>query len=123
MEAKGFRSKTMFFAPLWTDNFEKFVSEIKKDKRYEMLGKNEEPQYLLPYIRRIYCDENLFVEFELKKEYFPDFYMFDSRLPENGRVDLENIRLSGFSTGSVFMEFVVEYENMSLDDIAGFIQI
>ena len=120
MESTPFKSNTIFFAPLWTDDYEHFISVIKKDLRYRTLPKDEIPQYLLPYITRIYCNDSLFSEFELASEHFPDLCMFDSRFPAGGEAKVQSIRLSCFSTGCVFMEFQVVYQGLSLDDIADF---
>ena len=120
MESTAFRSKTVFFAPLWTDDFHAFVSAIQKDSRYDTLDKRHTPQYLLPYITRIYRDDSLFMEFELSEDHFPDLCMFSTRFPEGGEARLQCIRLACFSTGCVFMEFHVEYQNLSPDHISDF---
>ena len=42
METTEFINKTIFFAPLWTDDFENFVSVIKKDEHYEKESQRKE---------------------------------------------------------------------------------
>ena len=105
---------------MWADNYNTFVSAIKNDPRYELLDKSQAPQYLLPYITRIYSSDSLFTEFRLKPENFPDLCMFSSRFPEGADASLQQIRLSCFSTGCIFMEFHVAYTNLSLDLISDF---
>lgn len=62
----SFANKTIFFAPVWAENYEKFISAISKDKRYVASNKSESPQYMLPYITRIYCDDSFYMEFKLQ---------------------------------------------------------
>ncbi len=116
----SFVNKTVFFAPVWAESYERFVSSISKDKRYCKSDKSDVPQYMLPYITRIYCDDSFYMEFNLKKEYFPDLCMFESNFKSGGRAVIEEIRLSCFATGCAFFEFHVQYDGLSINEIADF---
>ena len=58
-----FKSKTLFYAPIWIDDYNKFVQMLNSDKRYRKCLKkgntNEnitcrKLEYMLPYITNIY---------------------------------------------------------------------
>ncbi len=120
VEEQEFKNKTVFFAPIWTDNYKNFVSVIGKDARYIKLPKDEAPQYMLPYISGIYSNEALYTEFGLLPEFFPTLSLLQAENAAEKRASLEEIRLSCFSTGCVFAELHIVYEGLSLDEIADF---
>ena len=116
----GFLNKSIFFAPIWTDNYKEFVCNLKKDARYCYISKEDTPQYMLPYINRIYKDDDLFVKFELKDELFPQLCMYEDLCEPGSPPVLSRIVLSCFSTGCIFAEFHVVYNGLTLDQIAEF---
>ena len=113
-------STTTFYAPLWTENYQQFTAALSDDKRYKISPKKPVPQYLLPYITNIFCDDNLFMEFRLQPEYFPDLSVFDTNFNEGGSAELADVRVCCFSTGCILLEFQIEYHNLLLDYIADF---
>lgn len=116
----AFRNTSIFFAPIWTDDFAAFVAALKKDARYRLLPKTAAPQYMLPYVNRIYRDGELFVEFELQEAFLPRLCMFESLLGLSASPVLEKVVLSCFSTGCIFAELHVSYEGLTLDEITDF---
>lgn len=117
---KEFINKTIFFAPIWTDNYNHFVDVMKSDPRYFVVEKNECPQYLLPYITEIYNNDELYMEFELLSKYIPKINTFEEELNLLSTPEIQKIRVVCFSTGCVFMEFYVEYRGLSLNQIIDF---
>ena len=120
MEHGGFQSKTLFYAPIWAKDYASFTALLRKDGRYLPLEKNEEPQYMLPYITAIYKSDDLYAEFLLKEEYLPNLCMYDWCLEEGCRPRLEGLRIACFATGCAFAEFCVSYEGMDPYQIADF---
>ena len=116
-------STSTFYATLWTDDYSRFVSAIGSDGRYEKLDKSSNdnnPQYMLPYISRIFQDDQLYSEFLLGRDYFPELPMFESNIKSGGTVKLQDVRLCCFSTGCIFMEFQIVYDGLTIDEIANF---
>jgi hypothetical protein len=120
VENSGFKNKTIFFVPSWTEDFCQFVSVMKEDCRYVTVEKNQPPRYLLPYISLIYKRDDLYMEFELKKECFPDVYTFEDQLNLSAAPKVEGIKVACFSTGCVFIEIHVTYEGLTVDEIVEF---
>ena len=79
MSELAFRNKTVFFAPVWTDDYKGLLSALQKDERYTLCSKKIAPQYMLPYIDRIYRDDDLFIKFALKAEHLPPLCMQGAR--------------------------------------------
>ena len=119
-ENKAFQNNSIFFAPIWTDDYKSFVSELTKDSRYHIIPKKRVPQYLLPYITRIYTNDSLFMQFELNKEDLPHLCMFSECLHLETAPVLQSMRLSCFSTGCIFAEFYITYEGLTVDQITDF---
>lgn len=114
------KNKSVFLAPVWTDDYTTFVCALRKDARYIEAEKGSGPQYMLPYINRIYGDSTLFSEFELKGEYIPRICTFEKYLSLSSAPVLNKIRLSCFSTGCVFAELHIEYSELDIEEIADF---
>ena len=117
MNETTIQNQSIFFAPIWTDDYSNFVSKIKKDERYVTLEKNNVPQYMLPYITRIYKDDDLFIQFELKPEVFPKLGFFCDALNLEVSPSLNTLRLSCFSTGCVFAEFHILHNGLSIEKV------
>ena len=72
------RSASFFYVPMWTDDVGHFILTMEKDARYQKVEKHDVPQYMLPYITRIFCEGDLYTEFRLLPEHFPDISLFES---------------------------------------------
>ncbi len=121
MDIKPFVNNSRFYAPIWTDHYGNFVATLMADSRYRAVDKQEQmPQYMLPYINRIYREDDLFFEFELKEEFLPRLSLYRCKVREGASPILKAIRLCCFSTGCVLAEFLVEYHGMSVDEIADY---
>ncbi len=120
MSDVSFQSKSVFYAPVWTDDYAKFISAMKKDPRYVCLPKTDGPQYMLPYINSIYRKNSLFMQFELKTESLPRLYMFQEWCNLPLAPTLSGVKVSCFSTGCFFVELHVTYDGLTLDQIADF---
>jgi len=120
MNAPTFLNKSIFFAPIWTDNYTELVTCLKKDSRYRLSPKKDVPQYMLPYVNRIYRDDGLFIKFELQKEFFPRLCMYEAVCGLHSSPVLSEVVLSCFSTGCIFAEFHVTYEGLTVEEISNF---
>ncbi len=118
--ASAFRNTSIFFAPIWTDSYKDLVCCLKKDSRYRYLSKKDAPQYMLPYVNRIYKDDDLFVKFELQAEHFPQLCLCGAWCEPDASPVLQRVVLSCFSTGCFFAEFHVSYEGLTLEQITDF---
>ena len=116
----SFLNKSIFFAPVWSDNYEKLVRALKKDSRFCCLSKKDAPQYMLPYIYRIYRDDQLFMKFELKSEFLPRLGMCEAQDENGAKAVLKQVIFSCFSTGCILVEFHVAYEGLTLEEIENF---
>ena len=97
-----------------------FLSTMENDARYQRVEKHDVPQYMLPYITRIFCEEDLYTEFRLLPEHFPDISLFESQFDPGCAPILTDIYLCCFATGCLFMEFRIRYDRSDLDQIADF---
>jgi uncharacterized membrane protein (DUF485 family) len=120
MSPTSFQNKTVFFVPAWTDEYHDFISALKTDARYEVGKKENAPEYLLPYITKIYDKEKLFFEAELKNEFLPKLDIFAKKPIKSGRAHLDKLRISCFGTGCIFIELEVVYQGAIIDDICNF---
>jgi hypothetical protein len=119
-DAVSFKNSTVFFAPFWVDNYEKFLCDAKKDERYSERENKELLSYLLPYVNSIYTDPSLFCSFELKSEHLKDIYMLNDCISLPEPPILEGLRVSCFSTGCGFFEMTVNYGGAPLGCIEDF---
>ncbi len=117
---KIFQNNSTFFAPIWTDHYNGFVNALKNDSRYHIVSKKRVPQYMLPYITRIYANDDLFMQFELEREHLPHLCMFQECLRLETAPILQSLKISCFSTGCVFAEFYVTYDGLTVDQITDF---
>ncbi|MBR2310880.1 MAG: hypothetical protein IKA47_10185 [Oscillospiraceae bacterium] len=114
-------SKSVFFIPVWFDNFQAFTKKLTKSQSWEPADKALFcPRYLLSYATRIADNSNLFQLFTLKKAFVPKVYMFRDQLGLRNDPEIEDVRFACFSTGVGFLEFWVSYKDMTPEDIANF---
>lgn len=113
--------KSVYFIPVWFDAFESFAKGLAADGRWERIpGEQIAPRYLLNYAVRIAKDERLLRAFRLKDLSGTDVYLFEKELPLKNTPKISQIRFSCFSTGVGFMEFWVEYQDLSPEEISNF---
>ena len=142
-------SKSIFFIPVWFDDFEKFTAQmddmpiwesanwkklwvkylyhyastISKTKRANDKPKAEESQAKpKSSARRIMekRDEDIFALFTLKDAAAAKPYLYGDVLNFTKTPVLEEVRFSAFATGVGFLEFWVSYEDMTLEEITEF---
>ena len=113
--------KSIFFMPVRFNNFNRFVKLISRDNRWtDTPSKNIVPRYLLPYAVRIAKNPELFRAFDLKKEDIPNIYTFEREINLKKTIQIESVRLCCFSTGIGFIEFHINFEGLSVEQITNF---
>lgn len=113
-------SKTLFYAPVWTNDFARLCKSIKADPRFNELEKDNKPQYFLPYVINVYNDAALYRAFELKEGYLPDMCMYKEYLGLSSTPKLDGIKIHCFASGCAFVEFSVIYNGLSISEIENF---
>ncbi len=112
--------KSVYFVPVSFCNFKLFCNAFASSAMWdEISGEALCPRYLLSYAARIAKDSTLFRAFSLKKECFLPIYTFEKELPEI-EAKITDIRFSCFSTEVGFLEFWVEYNGNTAEEIANF---
>lgn len=114
-------SKTIFFIPVWFDEYELFKYNMNSSALWTVVSKEKYmPRYLLHYATRIAETPNLFSLYEYKDCSKLNIYMFEEELNFKNIPVIENVRFSCFATGVGFIEFWVSYEDMSPEEIENF---
>ncbi len=117
----NFKNSTIFFIPVWFDNYRSFVGEMEKLPVWSKIPTEKiAPRYFLSYITQIVNRPDDFCAFALKDEAIPDIYMCEDKLSLSDTTTITQIRFSAFGTGVGFLEFRVEYGDLSFDEIANF---
>ncbi len=118
------RNCTLFYAPLWTNDYLRFCESVANDQRFDEQKKKEHQPYFLSYVTRIYSNNKLYRVFELKKEHMsvmkPVIDMCSEKLRLGNSPRLEDIKLHCFSSGCAFVEFYVSYDGLTLEEIENF---
>ena len=112
---------TFFYVPLWVDDYKLAVEALNNDSRYLLMAKDTPPQYLMPYATNIYLDDSLYSAFLLKPEHMPRLCMYGAHLGLEQEPVLESVRISCFGTGCAFAEFRVNYQGLTIEQIADFV--
>lgn len=113
--------KSVYFIPVWFDQYQSFVKKLAADSSWEKIpGEALTPRYLLNYAVRIARNDTLFQSFRRKKDACPEVYLFEKELPLQTVPKINEIRFSCFSTGVGFLEFWVEYEGLTIEQIVNF---
>lgn len=117
-----FKNRTIFFIPVWFDDFTSFCSKLDKSELWSVTPDNElETNYLLNYVSAIAENKSLFMSYTLKDPLQLEICMFKEKLKLEELPVIESVRFSCFGTGVGFMEFRVRYpDGMSPLEIADF---
>ncbi|MBE6774267.1 MAG: hypothetical protein E7544_08610 [Ruminococcaceae bacterium] len=114
-------AKTVFFIPVWFDNFKKFTDKMDKSSIWNCTEKEKiSPSYLFHYATNIAKDSDLFKSYSLKNLSTLNVYMYGEEVAFEEAPSIEEVRFSCFSTGVGFIEFWVSYRETSLEKIANF---
>ncbi len=114
-------SKSIFFIPVWFDDFAAFTDAMSKSPLWDGVAtENFAPRYLLNYADRIAKNENLFRLFSLRDHSLLDIYTFERELGLKIPPAIEQVRFSCFSTGVGFMEFWMSYTDLTPEEITNF---
>lgn len=115
------RSTTVFFVPIWFDEYTPFAADVERMNRWDVIPAEEvAPRYLLNYASRIATDKSLFSSYRLRDADSLPIYMYGDELGEDVVPEITEVRLSCFFTGVGFLEFRVVHDGLSLDGIADF---
>ena len=114
-------SKSVFFIPVWFDDFSGFTKALAQSPLWSELERDRyTPSYLLNYATSIAENKDLFQLFALKDISALNVYMFEPELKLKNTPEIEQVRFSCFLTGVGFMEFWVNYENLTPEEITDF---
>lgn len=114
-------AKTVFFIPVWFDDFEKLSKRIDGDNIWCCTEKEKiSPSYLFHYASNVAKDSNLFKSYSLKDTSSLNVYMYDEEIDFKGIPSIEEVRFSSFSTGVGFVEFWISYSGVTLEEISNF---
>ena len=115
-------AKTVFFIPVWFDEYKTFAKEMAGDARWEPINVEKLwATHLFRYACNINRPEkNLLSSFTLKDLSSLNVYTFEEEVGWAEPPTIEEVRLSCFATGVGFMEFWVSYSNNTPDEIATF---
>jgi hypothetical protein len=114
-------SKSIFFIPVWFDQFKPFVKAAEESPLWEITdSKKVWAGYLFRYAADLNRNKELFASFTLKDPTAQKVYMFKEEMDLKETPQIQEVRLSCFATGVGFMEFWVSYEGMTAEQIADF---
>ena len=114
-------AKSVFFIPVWFDNYPLFTQALAKNTLWKELEPDKyTPSYLLNYATSIAENKDLFQLFALKDIHSLNVYMFEPELKLKTTPQIEQVRFSCFLTGVGFMEFWVNYEDLTPEEITDF---
>ena len=114
-------SKTVFFIPVWFDDFKRFSEQMAADARWTVTAAERiKPRYLFHYATNLATDGSLFQSYTLKDRSALNVYLYENEMPLKTPPVIEEVRFSCFATGVGFMEFWVSYTDMSVEEIADF---
>ena len=115
-------SKSVYFIPAWFDDFENFTEKLSKEKLlWERVDSQQySPRYLLNYAVRIAQNESLFQLFNLVNTSSLNIYMYEEELDLKNIPQIEQVRMACFSTGVGFLEFWINYDGMTPEEISDF---
>jgi hypothetical protein len=114
-------AKTVFFIPVWFDDFEKITKKTDSNNIWCCTEKEKtNPSYLFHYASNIARDSTLFKSYSLKDITSLNIYMYDEEMEFKVRPSIEEVRFSCFATGIGFIEFWVSYSDTSLEEISNF---
>ncbi len=114
-------SKSVYFIPVLLGDYYEFINGAKASGLWADTSPEKfRPRYLLNYAARIADDDKLFRSFELKNKDILNVYMYEKELDFENTPEIEEVRLSCFSTGVAFLEFWVSYSGLTPEEIADF---
>lgn len=114
-------AKTVFFIPVWFDDFEKISKKTVNNSIWCCTEKEKvSPSYLYHYASNIAKDSSLFKSYTLRDTSSLNIYMYDEEINFKESPSIEEVRFSCFSTGIGFVEFWVSYSNATLEEISNF---
>lgn len=114
-------AKTVFFIPVWFDDFEKISKKTDANSLWRYSEKEKiSPSYLFHYASNIAKDSNLFKSYSLKDTTSLNVYMYDEEMNFKEAPSIEEVRFSCFSTGVGFIEFWISYSDVTLEEISNF---
>jgi hypothetical protein len=114
-------AKSIFFIPVWFDQLQSFTSALEGTSLWEATdSKKVWAGYLFRYASDINRKKELFASFTLKDPSSLNVYMFQDELCLESTPNIDEVRLSCFSTGVGFMEFWVSYTGLAVDEITNF---
>lgn len=114
-------SKSIFFIPVWYDQFKPFTQALAADERWTPTdSKKVWAGYLFRYAADMNRNKELFASFTLKNPESLKVYLFGRELPLETPPQIQEVRFSCFATGVGFMEFWVNYSNMTPQQIGEF---
>lgn len=115
------KNSTLFFIPVWFDNFRSFTSEMAKMQVWDNVPTEEfTPRYFLNYVTQLATSPDEFCVFNLRKDAVPNIYMCEDKLSLSDSTTITQVRFSAFGTGVGFLEYLVEYGDLSFDEITNF---
>jgi hypothetical protein len=114
-------AKTIFFIPVWYDQFKPFVQAMNSHTLWEATDpKKAWAGYLFRYASEINKNKDLFVSYTLKDPTKLNVYMFQEEMAAEEMPHIDEVRCSCFGTGVGFIEFWVSYSGWSAEKIANF---
>lgn len=114
-------AKSIFFIPVWFDDFKNFTAGLAGDKKWKRTeAEKVKPGYLFHYAANIASDSDLFASFSLLEPALLNVYMYEEELQMEAVPIIEEVRFSCFSSGVGFVEFWVTYTDVSPEEIANF---
>lgn len=114
-------AKTIFFIPVWFDQFKPFVQAMNNHTLWETTDpKKAWAGYLFRYASDINKNKDLFASFTLKDPTKLNVYMFREEMSTEDAPRIDEVRCSCFYSGVGFMEFWVSYSDWSVEQIANF---
>ena len=114
-------NKSIFFVPVWFGDFSRFTKRLSRETAWNIVEPQQySPRYLLKYAVHIAENKDLFQLFQLEQVEDLKVYMFRDELQLKNVPQLEQVRMACFATGVGFLEFWVNYQDMTPEDIANF---
>lgn len=114
-------AKTVFFIPVWFDDFDKISKNIGDSGIWKYTEKEKiSPSYLFHYASNIAKDSELFRSFSLKSTESLNIYMYEEETDFTQSPSIDEVRFSCFATGLGFIEFWVSYPDATFEEIANF---
>ena len=114
-------AKSVFFIPIWFDQFKPFVQAMSNHTLWETTdSKKVWAGYLFRYASDINRNKDLFASYTLKDPTKLNVYMFQEEIITENAPHIDEVRCSCFYSGVGFLEFWVSYSGWSAEEIANF---